>query len=1105
MDNTNKGPKVFNFEELIKQETDVLDGPKGPHTNRFSTDNKNQEPNKGEDREPWVKFTTADRFGLALSGGGIRSATFNLGVLQELNTKKMLKPVDYMSTVSGGGYVGGFWTAWLKRTEGCPDFFPINHPDSREANEIRHLREFSNFLIPRLGFLSGDMWAGVMAIISGAIPAFIFACSVMILAIFIWAIFAGLIFGTSLPMRIIGISLITCLTWSVLWWAEKRWQKMGNMPGKTDKTYTVASFFATVLIALIWIARFYSPRLGAIPPGHLIPLPANYTDFISGFNSVVFEPVIVWGALTLLLIFLRVIEFQIPKSSVVDPFNRIATRLFALAVFWCVMGLVWEAAVFVYKRGYAWIPGIAAISAGGVFISLQKWLMLQPSKARAGGFVSWLKPILPQIAANVAVFLLAVVLLTMIFDSWGSKANKILTCLACWLAAAVVAFAFGFFVYDPHRVGLHDFYRSRICRAYLGASNTKGAAGKDHGNRMADEQPGDDLFITSLIRRPLHLVCCTANCLSGDPLQTLYRGGLSAVVSPLAISLGNSARESEDVQLSTALTASAAAFNSNMGSISMRLGPAVTFLMSALNLRLGLWRPNPAAKVSDGKHPPATRARFPGTYLLREMFQQTNTNSTYIHLSDGGHFENLGLYELIRRHCRYVIVCDASADPDVAFDDIGNALRRVREDFGVQIEINLEPLRPDANQMSKQHVAIGTIHYDQIGGMDKGIIIYLKPTLTGDEPYDVQQYRSRNHSFPHESTGEQFYDEAQWESYRRLGQHCIETAFRFVERMPKDDQNRLERIFGQARQEWYPGFEGLETKFLELTKRCSALEGQIRDKAPERLRREFFPEVSASMADFRWRRRNGNVVEDTDKVIFYLLQVIKLMEEVWVGCRLDEHWTHPLNLGWVSYMRRWASIESLRRWWPILAPTCSAGFQRFAAEHLKLRYEDVKFKLDEFDPNRQQGLAWRTWQRRPANDRKTFDLSLILRDRTGEKRLQVAVVSAQIEGDEISWKSSDLYILPSLRRAKIAGIFLDQLIEYLGRQVDATCIIVHLSGTGKTGLADRQFLAERIALYKGRGFAYATSRDGDGKGPYLRLNLSNKGQRQAQEPAGNVR
>jgi hypothetical protein len=151
-----------------------------------------------------------------------------------------------------------------------------------------------------------------------------------------------------------------------------------------------------------------------------------------------------------------------------------------------------------------------------------------------------------------------------------------------------------------------------------------------------------------------------------------------------------------------------------------------------------------------------------------------------VHLSDGGHFENLGLYELVRRHCRRIIVSDAGEDPTEAFHDLANAIRRIREDFGVEIAIDVAPLRHGSDGFAKQHVTVGTIHYDGLNGQDKGQLLYFKPNLVGEEPLDIMRYRALHPAFPHEGTVDQFYDEAQWESYRRLGEHAVYVGLGFA-------------------------------------------------------------------------------------------------------------------------------------------------------------------------------------------------------------------------------------------------------------------------------------------------------------------------------------
>ena len=177
-----------------------------------------------------------------------------------------------------------------------------------------------------------------------------------------------------------------------------------------------------------------------------------------------------------------------------------------------------------------------------------------------------------------------------------------------------------------------------------------------------------------------------------------------------------------------------------------------------------------------------------------------------------------------------MIVSECGADSEIAFDDLGNAVRRVREDFGVEIELDLKPLRPTPDQPATQHAVVGTIHYDR--HFDKGVIVYFKPTLAGDEPPDVLQYHRRNTAFPHEGTIDQFYDEAQWESYRRLGFHSALVTFRFAERL---DYPSADAVFTGARQEWFPTPATLRNQILESTARFGLIEEDIRQGGDMRL------------------------------------------------------------------------------------------------------------------------------------------------------------------------------------------------------------------------------------------------------------------------------
>jgi hypothetical protein len=145
-------------------------------------------------------------------------------------------------------------------------------------------------------------------------------------------------------------------------------------------------------------------------------------------------------------------------------------------------------------------------------------------------------------------------------------------------------------------------------------------------------------------------------------------------------------------------------------------------------------------------------------------------------VSDGDHFENLAAYELVRRRCRTIIISDGECDPTLAFGGLGTLIRMCETDFDAKISIDVSAIRPEAvSSWSAKRVAVGRIDYGD--GSPKGTLIYLKASMTGGEDTAVRQYKSSHPTFPHESTGDQFYREDQFESYRRLGREIALEAF----------------------------------------------------------------------------------------------------------------------------------------------------------------------------------------------------------------------------------------------------------------------------------------------------------------------------------------
>jgi hypothetical protein len=228
--------------------------------------------------------------------------------------------------------------------------------------------------------------------------------------------------------------------------------------------------------------------------------------------------------------------------------------------------------------------------------------------------------------------------------------------------------------------------------------------------------------------------------------------------------------------IGTAVAISGAAANPNAG---YHTSPGVAFLLTIFNARLGWWIGN--TRFASWRTPSPRLGLF---YLLSELFGFSGVDRRFVQLSDGGHFDNMGLYELVRRRCRSIIVCDAEQDDRYALKGLAGAIRKCRVDFGVIIDLDTDKIKQQERGLAGAHIAVGTISYpDQVV---LGRIVYIKASVTGDEPVDVTEYRARNAEFPHQTTADQFFDESQFESYRALGQHIIDCGFPEFTRPPAD-------------------------------------------------------------------------------------------------------------------------------------------------------------------------------------------------------------------------------------------------------------------------------------------------------------------------------
>jgi len=379
-------------------------------------------------------------------------------------------------------------------------------------------------------------------------------------------------------------------------------------------------------------------------------------------------------------------------------------------------------------------------------------------------------------------------------DHWNYLNNysqmEVVWILAAAVGACLLLMGWRF---DINEFSLNGFYRSRLARCYLGA--TRFLPGERNPQRFTGFDADDDILLADLRGAigsppagPLHIVNCALNLGGSSDLALHTRHSASFTLTPYVSGSDYKSRDPFGVKaakplgyedtaeyggeqgqptLGQAISVSGAAASPNMG---FHTSPVVAFMLTVFNVRLGWWFPNPR------KHKKSPSPLFSLRYLLKELFGGADDKSDYLMISDGGHFENLAAYELIRRRCRVIIISDAECDPELKFDGLGTLIRMCEVDFGVGITLNVDAIRPnpESNWSSRRH-AVGRIHYGN--GIPDGILIYLKASMTGQEDTSVLQYKAGHPIFPHESTNDQFYGEDQFESYRRLGREVAESTF----------------------------------------------------------------------------------------------------------------------------------------------------------------------------------------------------------------------------------------------------------------------------------------------------------------------------------------
>ena len=996
---------------------------------------------------PEEDLSNADQFfGLALSGGGIRSATFNLGILQGLAEYRILPRIDYLSTVSGGGYIGTWFTTWIKHC-GLKDVIKYLAASSEktvgtEPKPVSYLRQFSNYLTPKVGLLNSDtLTAAViylrnlflnLIILTTLLGAFVllpklisftieriqylrtFAPSLdlsfhagYLFLIALLLAYVAVIFTfknlnslkntgndplkfyntpTFIKLGIVLMLFLTCMLITIsIKAAPELWQSPWNIP------LMVAA--ALILNPFLWKKKenFPEPQLYLILPTIL----GAFCVWGLSFNKFSSNIWMVFGTPLLLAVFSVCGSLYIGlmgrlfDSGTREWLSRLgAWILIAIISYSVLCGISIYGPVLVEK---AYLNYLKTGLLSGWLITTIGGVLTGKRQLIGGKKSSLLAKILTGIAPYVFILGLLILLswaCDLLYDIFINEKMTLLkgggSIFAGILAFFAVAIVLSWRV-DVNAFSMHNFYRNRLIRCYIGASDDNrnqnlwtGFDMREHCVRLCEmantfeksprksECPPEK---ETAYQGPYHIVNSTLNLVSGENLAWQKRKAKSFIMSPLFC--GYDVRPNEhiekvkssnnitsvspplrseklessgyrltnlyakDISSGTAMAISGAAVSPSMGHYS---STAVAFLMTIFNVRLGQWLGNPRYRYWKEAGP-----RIGLIYLFWELFSMTNDQRGYVYLSDGGHFDNLGLYELVRRRCRYIIVCDAGQDEAMKFNELGAAIEKCRTDFGIDIDIKVDPIRLAKNrEFSGAHCVVGKIKYDQLGPEEThGFLIYIKASLTGDEPTDIIGYAAQNEKFPHQSTADQWFDESQFESYRSLGQHIAKSVFESLGNPEDISRWNNELIFVELSKHWYPPSVAVAKTFTKHSATLANLYGQIS-------KQDDLKFLDAQLvAEWEQLSQRAHIKSDYNYWIpytenelragFYMIyQMIQLMENVYIDLNLEEEHDHPDNRGWMNIFRTWSWSGMFRVGWAVSAGTFGARFQSFCKRHLDL-------------------------------------------------------------------------------------------------------------------------------------------------------------------------
>jgi hypothetical protein len=662
--------------------------------------NEKEREEIGRRREFYELPTAAaptDAVGLSISGGGIRSATLALGIVQVLARQGILHQVDFLSTVSGGGYLGSFLSTFLNDDDATTTLKPDSAETPRggdqpgiscqpfgalhegESSAVRRIRNHSKFLSE----------GGIRTVITGlAMVTYGVFASVMLLLPFVLAAVLLSRLSENIPSYIDTwthgwvpqfaglLPIAVFLAWILVIPAIQNWNRGGRAPRWPEHVGIVLAVLLVLWAFVAWIPALY------LATGPYTTLPYEFAAAIGAM--------IILGGLGLILELNAAARFALQTM-----YSIVALAMLLLAAF----------------ELYALLGGLSLLSVSGIFLGSLLY---------------------------ASVFL------------------------------------------DLNSASPRRFYRNRLARTYLLQRTPSGGVDPVAAQPISGLNAGP--------KAPYHLINAALNIPGSDNpglrgrntdffvFSKHFFGSPSTLWQPTA----QWERADSHLDLGTAMAISGAAAASHMGT---QAASRYAFLLAMLNVRLGYWarRPNEAdvkAAAEEPKPPPKwhyVRPPIGWLYFFRELTGRMRETYSHLNLSDGGHIENLGIYELLRRRCKFIVAIDGEADPERTFGGLLTLTGMASIDLGVDIGIELKELQLNKRGYCESHFCLWHIRYGTTGD---GLLLYLKSSLTGNESEFIKKYHAEHPLFPHESTAQQLYSETQFEAYRALGEHMANDLFR---------------------------------------------------------------------------------------------------------------------------------------------------------------------------------------------------------------------------------------------------------------------------------------------------------------------------------------